>query len=187
MRKLTDGTNIDAATGDYPNGRTRDKVGVTPGTILNEVLTGDIQQFFQKLLIDSGLTENDLPDNITNGYQLIEALIAKIDFLNGGLRTKLIPLGDWDMDATEFLILGAVTDVTEINYRGAKVTIIRDDSSQINDLEATTSAGNGGSASFSSSQGFVLSRSPAGIFDTTNYDSTSFNRGFAIIYYDPTV
>lgn len=74
MRKLIDGTNVDGASADYPKGRTRDKVGVTPGTIVNELINGDIQQFFQKLIIDAGITENNSPDNVSNGYQLLEAL-----------------------------------------------------------------------------------------------------------------
>lgn len=46
-RNLTDGSNINPATPDYPNGRTRDKAGAVAGTTLNEVLTGDQTQFFQ--------------------------------------------------------------------------------------------------------------------------------------------
>ena len=72
MRPLTAATNIDPASGDYPNGRVRDLNGGA-GTLGNEALLGDIIQFFQKLVIDAGITENNLPDNVTNGYQLLEA------------------------------------------------------------------------------------------------------------------
>lgn len=77
-RKLTDVPNTDGATSDYPNGRVRDKVGATPGTTGGEPLFGDIIQLFEKLKIDASITENDLPDNVTNGYQLLTALVAKI-------------------------------------------------------------------------------------------------------------
>jgi len=73
-RLLTSATNVDAGSTDYPNGRVRDKDGATAGTTYNEVLHGDIIQFFQKLIIDSGIALNGLPDNVTNGYQLYEAL-----------------------------------------------------------------------------------------------------------------
>tara|TARA_R110001632_G_scaffold207897_1_gene332107 strand:- start:1315 stop:1932 length:618 start_codon:yes stop_codon:yes gene_type:complete len=81
-RLLTDGSNIDPATTDYPNGRTRDKAGAIAGTTINEVLTGDKEQFFQKLLITAGITANGNPDNVANGYQLIEALLKNISLSN---------------------------------------------------------------------------------------------------------
>jgi hypothetical protein len=77
-RELVNVPNVDAPTADYPNGRVRDKVGATIGTTYTEALHGDIIQLFQKMLIDAGVTENNLPDNVTNGYQLLEALNAKI-------------------------------------------------------------------------------------------------------------
>lgn len=78
MRQLVNVTNVDAPDADYPKGRVRDKVGATLGTEYSEILHGDVIQFFQKLIIDAAITENDLPDNVTNGYQLLEALDAEI-------------------------------------------------------------------------------------------------------------
>jgi len=78
MRQLVNVTNVDAPDADYPKGRVRDKVGATLGTEYSEILHGDVIQFFQKLIIDGAITENDLPDNVTNGYQLLEALDAEI-------------------------------------------------------------------------------------------------------------
>lgn len=74
MRKLSDAVNIEAPSADYPKGRVRNKNGAILGTEYREELHGDIFQFFQKLVIDSGITENNLPDNVTNGYQLYDAL-----------------------------------------------------------------------------------------------------------------
>tara|TARA_R110001632_G_scaffold139861_1_gene255706 strand:- start:1092 stop:1622 length:531 start_codon:yes stop_codon:yes gene_type:complete len=84
MRKLIDTPNTDAVTTNYPKGRVRDKSGATQGTTYSEILVGDMYQLFQKLVIDAGITENDVPDNVTNGYQLLEALNAKIE-----TRTKV--------------------------------------------------------------------------------------------------
>lgn len=87
MRKLVDATNINAPDVDYPKGRPRDENGGA-GTVFEEVLVGDLIQFFQKLVIDSGITENDLPDNVSNGYQLLEALnISR--YLNGSLGKEV--------------------------------------------------------------------------------------------------
>ena len=78
MRQLVNVNNVDVPSSDYPKGRVRDKVGSTLGTEYSEILHGDIIQFFQKLIIDGSITENDLPDNVSNGYQLLQALNLKI-------------------------------------------------------------------------------------------------------------
>lgn len=98
MRALTAGTNIDEATTDYPNGRVRDKSGSTEGTLLNEVLVGDFIQFLQKLVIDSGIVVNNLPDNATNGYQLLTALVAKISEISLAKDNteEYVPDGDYN-------------------------------------------------------------------------------------------
>lgn len=88
--------NVVAPSADYPNGRTRDRAGSTAGTSLNEALLGDMIQFFQKMVIDSGITLNDDPDNVTNGFQLYQALqtIAGMNaWLPGGVYTLTAPLG----------------------------------------------------------------------------------------------
>tara|TARA_R110002167_G_scaffold110087_4_gene280356 strand:+ start:17891 stop:18430 length:540 start_codon:yes stop_codon:yes gene_type:complete len=78
MRQLVNVPNVDAPDADFPKGRVRDKVGATIGTTYSEILHGDVIQFFQKLVIDAGISENNLPDNVTNGYQLLAALDAEI-------------------------------------------------------------------------------------------------------------
>lgn len=78
MKKLIDVPNVDGVTTDYPKGSVRDKAGLVAGTTGGAVLFADIIQFFQKLVIDAGITENNLPDNVSNGYQLLDALVDKI-------------------------------------------------------------------------------------------------------------
>lgn len=127
MRKLIDVPFTDTPTSDYPKGRIRDKnTAVAPpvrGTPINEMLYGDIVQFFHRLVTLGGVTENALPDNITNGYQLVEALLNSVNLQlkasdletlagslatkfvtpanlaakDAGLITKIIDIGDWDM------------------------------------------------------------------------------------------
>lgn len=80
MRRLTEAQNIDSPTSDYPKGRARNRTEspLTAGTIFSEELMGDAIQLFQKLVTDAEITENGTPDNETNGYQLLEALVAKV-------------------------------------------------------------------------------------------------------------
>lgn len=82
--------NFESATGDYPSGQIRDTAGPTAGTGVVESLYGDVVQFFLKLMIDAGLTANTLPENVTNGYQLIDALVSKSrEALTGGVLADL--------------------------------------------------------------------------------------------------
>lgn len=74
MRKLIDQPNIDPADSDYLKGKTRDKTELVNGTIWSNAIMGDIIQFFQKLVGNANITENGLPDNESEGHQLIEAL-----------------------------------------------------------------------------------------------------------------
>jgi hypothetical protein len=81
MRKLIDGTNVEGATSDYPKGRIKDETNPNvsgDGTVINEIIFGDVFQFFQKLIAEGAVTENNLPDNETNGYQLFQALTQAV-------------------------------------------------------------------------------------------------------------
>lgn len=94
MRSLQDVPRILPADGDYPNGRignSEPAQGGNPaivGTAIVEELQGDLIQLIQKLIIDAGVVPNGLPDNVSNGYQLLEAFNAKI--LQTALASSLI-------------------------------------------------------------------------------------------------
>lgn len=76
--KLENKSNVTAPGGDYPYGRIKDRVGSTPGTPVNEPVYGDFHQFFARLLALSGVVANGLVENLTNGWQYVEALAAYI-------------------------------------------------------------------------------------------------------------
>jgi hypothetical protein len=73
--KLEDKTNVVAPNATYPYGKIRDNSGSSNGTPVNEQVYGDFHQFFAKMLAESGITANGLPDNQTNGFQYFEALL----------------------------------------------------------------------------------------------------------------
>lgn len=85
MRNKGTLANIDNSDpSNYPNGRIKNNTGSGNGTPVNEFVYGDIHEAKDKLMRLYGISYNGLPDNETNGYQLIEALIAlasKNDFL----------------------------------------------------------------------------------------------------------
>lgn len=69
---------------NYPDGRIRDNTGSGDGTPVNRLLYSDLHEFFAKLMRLAAITYSDLPDNETNGYQLVDAAIAlagKNDFI----------------------------------------------------------------------------------------------------------
>jgi len=101
MRILADIPYVDAPSSDYPKGRIRNKnnavVPAVIGTPAVEDWLGDIVQLCQHLVTLSGITENELPDNVTNGYQLFQALITSIrdnalatDALNGTIKKSTL-------------------------------------------------------------------------------------------------
>lgn len=59
---------------NYPEGNIKDNPGDGTGTPINVLTTADIHQTFYKLLDIAGITPNGDPDNVTNGYQYIEAI-----------------------------------------------------------------------------------------------------------------
>lgn len=130
MRILSSIANVDAPSSDYPGGRIRNKNNtVAPpvvGSPIVEEIYGDVLQFFQRLLVLGGVTPNDLPDNETNNYQTVIALLNSVnlqlkasdaDAKTGTLTTKFLtpanleavnnkilkrafPIGSWNMDTT---------------------------------------------------------------------------------------
>lgn len=73
-RALVNKTNVQAADGDYPYGRIKDNPGDNSGTPVNELLYGDIHQFFERLMAKAGVTFNELPDGPYDVFQYYEAL-----------------------------------------------------------------------------------------------------------------
>ena len=94
-----------------------------------------------------------------------------------GINTKEINIGDWDMDATvNISVAHGVADYKKI--RSVEI-VIR------NDADTLSFAFTGSSVNFVSfdSTNINMSRATTGVFDTTDFDSTSYNRGFITIHY----
>ena len=96
--------------------------------------------------------------------------------LNGSLITTIVNIGDWDMDLTDNVNVAHGLTFTKI--RGWQVVIIDDTTVEFLDLNFS------GSSNLSSTN-FSLFRTTAGDFDNTDYDSTSFNRGYITIQHIP--
>jgi hypothetical protein len=102
MRKLNTNLNVDNSDLlNYPDGRIKNNLGSGSGTPVNERVYGDIHQTIAKMMRLYNILPNNLPDNETNGFQIIESIVAlasKNDFilplsLNSGVLSIPIKLG----------------------------------------------------------------------------------------------
>ena len=275
--KITDYPNTSAISGSEPYGNIKDDTGSNDGTPVDKQVYADKHQFFAWLMDKAGVTPNSLPDNLTNGFQLGEALLIltdryrctsttsvaigsaygtvvaftvpdNLDYYTGTwvrisdaanpssnfmigfvvsyttsagvgtlnvliervagtgtftnwiislsapnaiqvdnsiqLRTLVLEIGDWDMDANiSTAVAHGLPDFTKIREVTA---IIRDDAdasrSPLNNFNGTTGQVGGGVLSVGSTL-VTLDRLTGGGYDSTTYNSTGFNRGWITITY----
>lgn len=105
MRKLNSNANVDNSDLiNYPEGRIKNNTGTGNGTPVNERVYGDLHQTISKAMRRYGILANNLPDNETNGFQILDAfksLPSKNDFvlaltLNTGVLSVPIKIGFMD-------------------------------------------------------------------------------------------
>jgi hypothetical protein len=100
------------------------------------------------------------------------------------LKTKIIDIGDWDMDATA--TVNIAHGLTMTNIRVMEAFIQSDGSAGVYPLNRVlnpTTPTLQGSVSVADSTNITLHRTTGGIFDSINFDATSFNRGWITIIY----
>lgn len=183
-RLLADKKNVQAPDSDFPFGRIKDNDGSNNGTPVDEDVYGDFHQFFEKLMSAAGITANKLPDNDYSGFQLFEALEAVILTINGGLKRKIVEIGDWNMVSTPQV--NVAHGLTFSKIRNVSAFILNDAATNLtNLLVGFQSPGSVDGHIQVSSANVSLIRLVSGFFDNTNYDSTSFNRGYIVIDFIP--
>lgn len=176
MKLLENKTNITAPDADYPFGSVRDKTPSLAGTIWNFETMSDIIQFFSKMFNESGLTANNLPDNNTNGFQLFEAFLT----IFGGVKRKIINIGDWDMDTDATVAVAhGVTDFTKV--RNISVMILDDSGTVMLPLDLYSGSVVMGGVFNLDATDVTLVRTATGIFDDPGFNSISYNRGYITI------
>lgn len=199
--KLEDKPNTTAPdVVNYPYGDIRDNPGDNSGTPVNRIVYADFHQFFAKLMDAGGVVYNGLLENLANSFQYFTALVNVIKSTIAGdvtvmgvdgsvkLKRKIVAIGDWNMDSTATLTVAhGVSDFTKI--RSVEVYIRDDDNTNIYPIGTGFNLSNpvtvpqGAIQSISSSLVF-LARLTSGLFDGTNFNSTSYNRGWIHIIYE---
>lgn len=119
MRALSSNPNIDNSDlANYPNGRIKDNTGSGNGTGVNENVYGDLHQLIAKLMRLYNIIPNGLPDNETNGFQLLDSfksLATKNDYIytlttDGTILSIDIKLAY--MNTNEYIVCLAGSDKT---------------------------------------------------------------------------
>ena len=110
---------------------------------------------------------------------------ADLVFLNDQrLRTKIVNIGDWDMDATSSVTVAH--GLTSTDIRTISV-MIREDSPGLTVTPLNfDGAGTGDTVAgrfYVAGTNIELTRLTGGAFDTTSYNATSYNRGYITIQY----
>jgi hypothetical protein len=101
------------------------------------------------------------------------------------LKTKVIEIGDWNMDSVSAINVAHGLSTDFVKIRSISVMIIDDGSSVMYPLNTVTT-GTGspqGGILQTGSTNIVLTRLTGGLFDGTGWDATSFNRGWVTIKY----
>lgn len=118
--------NIDNSSPSvYPNGKIKDNTGSGNGTPVNNYIYSDLHEMKDKLMRLYGLDYNGLPDNETNGFQLVDALRAlasKNDFIldltdSSGVLQVPIKLG-FMLQKESVLCLSGVDFSTQTQIKG---------------------------------------------------------------------
>lgn len=101
---------------------------------------------------------------------------------HGGLKIKVIDIGDWNMDADA--TVAVAHGLTLANIRGASAMIRRDDNAGYFDFAATTNTiASAQRAITLDGTNITLSRQGGGFFDGVDYNLTSYNRGWITVHY----
>jgi hypothetical protein len=155
-----------------------------------------------------GTTATDLNAKKINGFPASQSIVANnvvvrksdgkiagdidgnangiVETGTGGLTVykKIINIGDWDMYSTYLKIITHNFGSLWNKVISIQAIIIDDDSITRTPLNfAFESTGLASGNIIINSTTIRLARKDGGIFDSTNYDSTSFNRGWIVIEY----
>jgi len=120
MIPLNSNPNIDNSDlANFPDGRIKDNDGSGNGTGVNRAVYGDLHSVISKLMRLYAIVPNGIPENETNGYQIIEALSAlasKNDYIypltTNGSTTLNVGIKLSSMKDNEFLVCLTNADKT---------------------------------------------------------------------------
>ena len=138
---------------------------------------GDTQRI--DVNVTSTITELDFAVRASGDYQ------SRFD--DYGLRRNTVEIGDWNMDTTGSVKVDHGLEYSD-TWKGTRDVgiVIRNDADTIyyNDTKTNTDALVPIAVSGITNKKVVLIRKTGGSFDSTDFDSTSYNRGWVTIWYE---
>lgn len=102
---------------------------------------------------------------------------------SGGLNFTVVQIGDWNMDSTASVFIAhGLSDFTKI--RQISCVVRSDTGGLVLPINNCDSSGNAyGWIDSVDSTNVSITRLTGGLYDSTNYDATSYNRGWITIGY----
>jgi len=100
------------------------------------------------------------------------------------VHQKIISIGDWNMDSSSgvYLLYGGGGNIDWDDITSVSV-LIKSDTNAMNRQAINLERGGSWTASPVADNWIVLTRTEGGVFDNTNFDATSYNRGWVTITY----
>jgi hypothetical protein len=169
--------------------------GIT-STIKNNSLKSISGITLQNALIDivdstfgafSGNTggNNKTATGITTTYVDSSSVVSEVT-----VKSKILEIGDWDMDTNDSKSVASGISSLETKLRLVSIMVRNDSATELNPFLCTIRQIAGGSLyegeggiNISTDDLIYLRRKTAGIYDSTEYNSTSYNRGWIYITY----
>ncbi len=133
----------------------------------------------QDLTTSAGSSEVEFVEYTTGGWRLTNYSAFISDATT--VQTKVIEIGDWDMDSTSSVTIAH--GLTYANIRTVQASIIHDDDPLTSILNGVQTGGGLGGDTTWDTNNINLSRVAGGNFDNSAYNATSFNRGWITIVY----
>jgi hypothetical protein len=146
---------------------------------------GDLGDTTATSLATDTITEETAANGVdVDGCLIKDGGVAAVTDQGGGanLKTKVIEIGDWNMDATTTLTIAHGLTWTKVRHISA---LIRNDADAENtDFNYYDAAGTDTGGIQIDATEINLRRPTAGFFDNNGFASTSYNRGWVTITYE---
>lgn len=142
------------------------KDGVIEPTTDNDITLGSASKQFSTAYFENAIAIN----SITQGKDTVAPL-----------NSKIIEIGDWNMDSTASL--NVAHGLTYSKIRMVSAIIRSDDGTVLYPLTPAYITDQDASIAAIDATNVVLNRYGTGSFDNANFDATSYNRGWVTIHY----
>lgn len=110
------------------------------------------------------------------------ATLGNVPAASVALTCKVMQIGDWDMDTD--ILTTVAHGLTATDIRSVTAYILNDTGTGAgNDINYQNDTGTGNNGISVTGSNIVLYRATGGVFDTTDYNATSFNRGWITIWH----